>query len=83
MNSDRFNIEARAEGPANPDLTRGPMLPMLLEEWFYLLGLVKNWRASRSPLAAVIPRLGLKLQPAKGAVEFLVIDHVEKPAVDR
>jgi uncharacterized protein (TIGR03435 family) len=27
-----------------------------------------------------IPRLGLILQPAKGSGEFLVIDHVEKPA---
>jgi len=34
-----------------------------------------------SALEATIPRLGLKLEPAKSAVEFLVIDHVEKPAI--
>jgi uncharacterized protein (TIGR03435 family) len=27
-----------------------------------------------------LPKIGLKLQPAKGAVMFLVIDHVERPS---
>ncbi len=31
-------------------------------------------------LQAVIPRLGLRLEPAKATAEFLVIDHVEKPS---
>ena len=27
-----------------------------------------------------IQELGLRLEPTKGPVEFLVIDHIEKPA---
>jgi uncharacterized protein (TIGR03435 family) len=33
-----------------------------------------------SDLQAAIPRLGLRLEPARGSAEFLVIDHVEKPS---
>ena len=29
---------------------------------------------------AIQDQLGLKLQPAKGPVQFLVIDHIEKPS---
>jgi uncharacterized protein (TIGR03435 family) len=32
--------------------------------------------------AAVQEQLGLKLESAKGPVEFLVIDHVERPTAN-
>jgi bla regulator protein BlaR1 len=35
-----------------------------------------------SPLFSAIQKLGLKLTPAKGPAEFLVIDHVEKPSAN-
>jgi uncharacterized protein (TIGR03435 family) len=35
-----------------------------------------------SLFAAFQDQLGLKLEPAKAAVEVLVLDHVEKPSED-
>ena len=32
-----------------------------------------------STVRTALPKLGLKLEPAKGPSEFLVIDHVERP----
>lgn len=37
-------------------------------------------RAAPSLLVALQEQLGLKLESTKGAVEVMVIDHVEKPA---
>ncbi len=36
--------------------------------------------AFASALPAALAQLGLKLQPGKGGVEYLVIDHLEKPS---
>jgi len=36
-----------------------------------------------SNLTAIEEQLGLKLEPAKNPVEVLVIDHVEKPSLDK
>jgi uncharacterized protein (TIGR03435 family) len=36
--------------------------------------------AGPSIFTAVQQQLGLKIEPAKGPGEFLVIDHVEKPS---
>lgn len=33
-------------------------------------------------LQAALPKLGLKLEPAKGSADFLVIDHIERPSVN-
>jgi len=38
-------------------------------------------RAERfAQLQSALPKLGLKLEPAKGAADFLVIDHIERPS---
>jgi uncharacterized protein (TIGR03435 family) len=41
-------------------------------------GLVRAERFAQ--LQSALPKLGLKLEPAKGSGEFLVIDHVETPS---
>jgi uncharacterized protein (TIGR03435 family) len=38
--------------------------------------------AAGPSIFTVIQKLGLKLDPTKGPVEFLVIDHVEKPSAN-
>lgn len=51
-----------------------------------LLGLAPDAPATASDptgptiFTAIQEQLGLKLEPAKGPVEFLVIDHVERPS---
>jgi uncharacterized protein (TIGR03435 family) len=53
-----------------------------------LLGLVPDAPAEAADptgltiFTAIQERLGLKLEPAKGPVELLVIDHVEKPSTN-
>ena len=41
---------------------------------------VPNSEAPLSIFAAVQEQLGLRLEPARGPVEVLIIDHVEKPS---
>jgi hypothetical protein len=79
---------AKAEGPISRDIMRGADAFDI-----HLFGMNDALKDSpdappsqsnlTAALEATIPRLGLKLEPAKGATEFLVIDHVERPAVDR
>jgi bla regulator protein blaR1 len=41
----------------------------------------RRWRLGDQPIfAAIEKQLGLKLEPGKGPVEYVVIDHVEKPS---
>ena len=63
INSDRYRIEAKAEGNTNPGIMGGPMLQALLEDRFQL----KIHRETREvPVyALVVTKGGFKLQPSK------------------
>jgi len=63
LNSDRYTIEARAEGPQTKEMMWGPMTQALLEDRFKL----RLHREARDiPVyALVIAKGGPKLQPAK------------------
>jgi len=70
MNTDRYRIDAKAEGPANLELMKGPMLQSLLEDRFQL----KLHRASKETdvFELTAGKSGSKLRPAKegGCVAF-------------
>lgn len=65
IDSNRFDIEAKAEGSPGDEMMAGPMLQTLLEERFKL----KVHRESReAPVyALILAKSGLKLQPLKEA----------------
>jgi bla regulator protein blaR1 len=64
INSDRYDADAKAEGPASPEMMQGPMLQTLLEDRFKL----KIHRETREiPVYALaVAKSGLKLQRAEG-----------------
>src|SRR5271170_7818372 len=64
IDSERYQIQAKADGPAGKDVMTGPMLQALLEDRFQL----KVHRETREvPLYALtVAKSGLKLQPADG-----------------
>jgi uncharacterized protein (TIGR03435 family) len=70
MNTDRYRIDAKAEGPANLELMKGPMLQSLLEDRFQL----KLHRASKEidVFELTAGKSWSKLRPAKegGCVAF-------------
>ena len=70
MNTDRYRIVAKAEGPANLELMKGPMLQSLLEDRFQL----KLHRASKEidVFELTAGKSWSKLRPAKegGCVAF-------------
>jgi uncharacterized protein (TIGR03435 family) len=56
-------------------------MPILSERDDDSGGLTDAWRSAFfNAFQSAIPKLGLKLQPAKAMGEFLVIDHVERPS---
>jgi len=63
--SDYWEIQAKAESPASPEMMRGPMLEQLLEDRF----LLKLHRETRQvPIYALtVAKNGLKVQPEKRA----------------
>ena len=65
MNSDRYNIEAKAEGNPRPEMMGGPMLQRLLEDRFKL----KVHRETREQMvySVTVLKSGLKLQALKDA----------------
>ena len=46
------------------------------------LGRPADAPSGRPPIFTAIQQLGLRLEPATGPREFLVIDHVERPAAN-
>jgi len=74
INSDRYRIDAKAEGPANLELMRGPMMQALLEDRFKL----KLHRESRETnvFELIVSKGGAKLQAAKeGGCEVFDRNH--------
>jgi uncharacterized protein (TIGR03435 family) len=63
INSDRYTIEAKPDGPQSPEMMHGPMLQALLESRFHL----KVHRETREiPVyALIVAKGGLKLKPFK------------------
>lgn len=63
LDSDRYTIEAKTDGPATPEMMRGPMMQALLEERFHL----KVHRESKDvPVYELtVAKGGHKLQPSK------------------
>jgi uncharacterized protein (TIGR03435 family) len=70
MNTERYRINAKAEGPVNLEMMRGPMLRALLEDRFQL----KLHREAREIqiFELTVGKSGAKLQPARegGCVVF-------------
>jgi uncharacterized protein (TIGR03435 family) len=70
MNTERYRINAKAEGPVNLEMMRGPMLQALLEDRFQL----KLHRETKviQVYELTVGKSGAKLQPAKegGCVVF-------------
>lgn len=69
----RFNIRVEFAPPETPSVFSdiGPGLPPRTEE-----------PTAPSIFAVLEKQLGLKLEPAKGPREFVVIDHVERPSAN-
>jgi uncharacterized protein (TIGR03435 family) len=65
IHSDRFDIEAKAEGNASDEMMAGPMLQTLLEDRFKLK--VHREVRERPVYALTVAKGGLKLQPLKHA----------------
>jgi uncharacterized protein (TIGR03435 family) len=78
VSSDRFTIEARAEGVTDQYTLTGPMLRALLEDRFQL----KTHRATeeRPMLALTVAKGGLKIRPlAPGDCYEIDPDHIPPP----
>jgi uncharacterized protein (TIGR03435 family) len=70
-----FDIHIDASRVDLPDLSAGPPAegtPPPPREW--------DRAATFKAFQAALPKIGLKLEPAKGSGVFLVIDHVERPS---
>jgi uncharacterized protein (TIGR03435 family) len=68
IDSDRFDIEARAEGNPQDEMMAGPMLQTLLEDRFKLK--VHREIRERPVYALTVAKSGLKLQPLKHACQL-------------
>src|ERR1022692_2140063 len=74
INSDRYRIDAKANGPANLEMMRGPMMQALLEDRFKL----KLHRESKETkvFELIVSKSGAKLQAARdGGCEVLDRNH--------
>jgi len=74
MNSDLYRIDAKAEGPANLEMMRGPMMQALLEDRFKL----KLHRESKETniFELIVGKSGAKLHAAKeGGCEVFDRNH--------
>jgi len=74
INSDRYRIDAKANGPANLEMMRGPMMQALLEDRFKL----KIHRESKETnvFELVVSKTGAKLHAAKeGGCEVFDRNH--------
>jgi uncharacterized protein (TIGR03435 family) len=67
IDSDRFDIEAKAEGTPQNEMLAGPMLQTLLEDRFKLK--VHREMRERPVYLMTVARSGLKLQPLKEACQ--------------
>lgn len=68
IDSDRFDIEAKAEGNPRDAMMAGPMLQALLEDRFKLK--VHRETRERPVYALMVAKTGLKLQPLKHACQL-------------
>jgi uncharacterized protein (TIGR03435 family) len=68
IDSDRFDIEARAEGKPTDEMMAGPMLQTLLEDRFTLK--VHRERRERPVYELTVAKSGFKLQPLKNACQI-------------
>ncbi len=82
MKSDRYDIDAKAEGAQSQEMMRGPMLQALLEERFQLK--IHHDTRDVSVYALIVAKGGPKLQVAKEGNCFLVDrDHPLPPPAKR
>ncbi len=62
VNSDRFAIDAKTDGPATPEMMRGPMMQALLEDRFKLK--IRRDSEAAPVYELTVPPGGAKLQPS-------------------
>jgi uncharacterized protein (TIGR03435 family) len=74
MQSEYYELTAKADGPAHTEMLAGPMLQSLIEERFRLKS---HWEMRETPVYAMtVGKGGLKVQPlAEGACASLDLTH--------
>jgi len=74
MNSDRYRIDAKADGPANLEMMRGPMMQALLEDRFHLK--IRRESKETNVFELIVSKSGAKLHAAKeGGCEVFDRNH--------
>ncbi len=77
INSDRYSVNAKAEGHENRALMNGPMLQVLLEDRFQLK--VHRQTNEGSVFALTVAKRGARLQPFREG-ECVPVDYAQTPA---